>query len=424
MILYNLFPPLAGTFTDWRGHIERASELGCDWVFVNPVQKPGRSGSLYSIFDYFALNPLFVDDRIDKDGFDQLREAIGDAQKLGLEMMTDLVINHCAVDAPLCGRHPEWFVRDNGKLAHPFCVEPDGTKVVWKDLARFDYEHTPDPSGLFDYVVRVVEQLLELGFRGFRCDAAYQVPARIWQRLIRRIKGRSPRTVFVAETLGCSPQKTLATATAGFDWIFNSSKWWDFEAPWLLKQYELTRLVAPSIGFPESHDTERLFAETGGSEAAMKQRYLFTALFSSGVMLPVGFEFGFRKRLHVVDTRPTDWETPNLDLRGFIAATHQVKRTCPVFAEECRARRFGHENPRVLVLHKGVSKTGQQALLLLNRDIDRRQQVWFDSFSRFFSKPGTLRCVSPENPMTVVHQPFHYELRPGEAVVIVSDPAQ
>ena len=396
--------------------------MGCDWVFVNPLQKPGRSKSLYSVFDYFDLNPLFVDPQSSSSGFDQLREAISEAQKLGLEMMTDLVINHSAIDSPLCRRHPEWFVRERGKLAHAFCVEEDGTKVVWKDLARFDFEHTPDPNGLFDYVVRIVELLLELGFRGFRCDAAYQVPARIWQRLIRRIKSRSPKTVFVAETLGCSPQKTLATATAGFDWIFNSSKWWDFEAPWLLKQYELTRLVAPSIGFPESHDTDRLFAESGGNEAAMKQRYLFTALFSSGVMLPIGFEYGFRKRLHVVSTRPTDWETPSIDLIEFISATHLVKRSCPVFAEECRLRTFTHDNPQVLILGKGSSKSGQQGLILLNKDTHNRQQVWFDSFSRFFNKPGKLRCVSPENPMPEVHQPFHYELRPGEAVVIVSDP--
>ena len=87
-------------------------------------------------------------------------------------------------------------------------------------------------------------------------------------------------------------------------------------------------------------------------------------------------------------------------------------------------RQFAHENPRVLILWKGNSRTGQQGLILLNKDSHHRQQVWFDSFSRFFSKPGTLRCVSPENPMPEVHQPFHYDLRPGEAVVIVSDPTE
>lgn len=57
MIIYNLFPLLAGKFGEWEGHLLRASRMGFDWVFVNPVQRTGASGSLYSIADYFALNP-------------------------------------------------------------------------------------------------------------------------------------------------------------------------------------------------------------------------------------------------------------------------------------------------------------------------------------------------------------------------------
>ena len=39
---------------------------------------------------------------------------------------------------------------------------------------------------------------------------------------------------------------------AGCDYLFNSLKWWDFESPWLLEQYEKFRHIAPSIAFPES----------------------------------------------------------------------------------------------------------------------------------------------------------------------------
>ncbi|NOR06131.1 MAG: alpha-amylase, partial [Deltaproteobacteria bacterium] len=44
MIIYNLFPLLAGKFTDWERHLLRASEMGFNWVFVNPIQRPGESG--------------------------------------------------------------------------------------------------------------------------------------------------------------------------------------------------------------------------------------------------------------------------------------------------------------------------------------------------------------------------------------------
>ena len=55
MLIYNLFPLLAGPFGDWEPHFKRAADMGFDWVFINPVQKPGYSGSLYSIVDYLHI---------------------------------------------------------------------------------------------------------------------------------------------------------------------------------------------------------------------------------------------------------------------------------------------------------------------------------------------------------------------------------
>jgi starch synthase (maltosyl-transferring) len=61
MIVYNLFPLLAGPFSQWARHFTRAAEMGFDWVFVNPIQLSGASRSLYSIADYFRFNPALLD---------------------------------------------------------------------------------------------------------------------------------------------------------------------------------------------------------------------------------------------------------------------------------------------------------------------------------------------------------------------------
>jgi starch synthase (maltosyl-transferring) len=82
MRIYNLFPLLVGRFTDWPPHVERAAEMGFDWIFVNPVQKPGRSGSLYSIADHFELNPRLVDPTASPQNPEkQLRNAIEHAER-------------------------------------------------------------------------------------------------------------------------------------------------------------------------------------------------------------------------------------------------------------------------------------------------------------------------------------------------------
>ena len=59
-IIYNLFPRLVGPMDQWIPHAERAKAMGFDWIYINPVQYPGFSGSLYAVKDLFKLNPLFI----------------------------------------------------------------------------------------------------------------------------------------------------------------------------------------------------------------------------------------------------------------------------------------------------------------------------------------------------------------------------
>ena len=420
MRVYNLFPLLAGKFNQWEPHYERAVQMGFNWLFINPVQRTGRSGSLYSIADYFGFNPLLVDEKSALPESQQFQAAVAAAHKAGLSVMIDLVINHCAIDSPLVSKEPHWFVREDGKVQHPYCME-NGERIYWYDLAQFDHQQGSDSEGLFKYITSVVEHLIALGIDGFRCDAAYQIPKRLWTRLIAETRRRHPTVRFAAETLGCTADQTRDTATAGFDFVFNSSKWWDYRETWLLEQYNLTREIAPSIGFPESHDTNRMHTETGGNLDAIKQRTLFTFLFATGSMIPIGFEFGFRNSLHVANTRPSDWETPNVDLRDFIARLNDLKVNYQVFREECPTQAIELDNHNLLGLWKGSTQSREEALIILNMDIHERQVFYIDTLRRLMQAQAPLKCVSPDNPLEHVNEPFHYELRPGEGLVFVTE---
>jgi starch synthase (maltosyl-transferring) len=420
MVLYNLFPLLAGPVSAWQQHLERAAKLGFDWVFINPIQQLGASRSLYSIADYFRFNPALLNERNGASPEDQVKEMTAQAHALGSKLMIDLVINHCAIDSQLTREHPEWFLREpDGRIANSFC-QHNGEKVIWKDLAQFDHEHTRDPEGLYRYVLKIVERLIDLGFDGFRCDAAYQVPRQFWQRLIHDVKARHPGTCFAAETLGCTADQTRDTAQAGFDFVFNSSKWWDLNGCWLIEQYELMRGTTRSISFAESHDTARLAAELDGNVGGLKQRYLFSALFSAGVMMPIGFEFGFRKPLHVVHTKPEDWEKTDVDLSGYIANVNAIKRRYSVFHEESPTSILPCNNPNILLMWKASVNYKDEALLILNKDISRHQDFHTDNFRRYVQAGAPLRDVSPEYPMEYIHEPFHYALRPGQGIVLVT----
>jgi starch synthase (maltosyl-transferring) len=418
MILYNLFPLLAGPFPRWSEHFSRAAAMGFDWVFVNPIQQLGASRSLYSIADYFRVNPAFLDAQSPASSEEQTRQMLAQGRAAGLKVMIDLVINHCAIDSRLTREHPDWFVRGPaGEIINSSCYH-NGEKVVWEDLAQFDHLHARDSEGLYRYCVSVADHLLQLGFEGFRCDAAYQVPPKFWRRLIREIKSRHPHTVFLAETLGCSADQTKDTASAGFDFVLNSSKWWDFHGWWLIEQYNLVRETTRSISFPESHDTPRLCEELNGNLEGLKQRYLFSALFSAGVMM--GFEYGIRKSLHVIQTTPADWQTNGMNLCPYITKVNAIKNAHPVFHEESPASILPFQNPNILLLWKASAKHRDEALLILNKDLRHHQEFYTDHFRQYVQSGAPLHDVSPEYPMEYLHEPFHYALRPGQGIVLVT----
>ncbi len=345
--IYNLYPRLAGDLTSWPAHARRAGAMGFDWFYVNPLHYPGFSGSIYAVKDYYRLDPCLLPPshadhhyeaatRADG-GMELLRETLAEVSALGQQPMMDLVINHTARDAELVDAHPLWYARQaDGTVQSPSAIDPaDARRVtVWGDLAEIDHAGSPDRAGLWAYLEDLVRHYARLGFVGFRCDAAYHVPAELWTRLIGAARAEQPGATFFAETLGARLPQIDALRPAGLHFIFNSSKWWDFESPWCIDQQHAHAALAPSVSFPESHDTPRLWAETGGSAALQRQRYAFAAAFSSAVMMPVGYEFGFMRKLDVVQTRPEHWEAPSIDLGTFVARVNGMKVDHPALAGE------------------------------------------------------------------------------------------
>lgn len=365
-VIYNLFQRLVGPTTRWAEHADRAARMGFNWLYLNPWHYPGFSGSLYAPKEFYRLNPLFL--APGSNGYDltPLGDCLASIRARGLIPMMDLVVNHTSKDAVLVDEHPAWYLRDtNGELVSPSVTDPDDpSKVtVWGDLAEIDNFDSPEREELWRYWAELVRQSLRLGFGGFRCDAAYKVPAELWRFLIQAAREVDPEVQFFAETLGAPVEDVLALREAGFDYIFNSTKWWNFSDPWAVEQHERFRAVAPSISFPETHDTPRLAAETDGNEVIQRQRYAFAAAFSAGVMLPVGYEFGFRRQVNVVHTMPSDWEVPGFDLRDFVARVNELKRSIPALQGEPRIRTPWGLRGDVLLLERSLGEPGREPLV-------------------------------------------------------------
>jgi starch synthase (maltosyl-transferring) len=376
--IYNLFPTLAGSVAGWTAHLPRIAAMAFNAVYLNPFHYPGFSGSLYAVKDYYRLNPRFRGKARCSDD-ELLRGFTTAASRHGLRVIMDLVVNHTSRDSELVARRPDWFARGTGgEMRSPSVVDPadPAHNTVWGDLAELDYR-TPQRDEIIAYFADVVRHYVGLGFGGFRCDAAYKVPALAWRRLIEAGRSRKPDIVFCAETLGASEAEVLALGDAGFDYLFNSVKWWDFESPWPLDQYERYRRIAPSIGFPESHDTERLVAELLGAgypesqiEPRYRQTYALAATFSTGVMMPMGFEYGWSRRFAVVAgvDQPVgvDPEPRRFDLGDFVTGVNLLKREVAALNEEGPQVLLSRQDDPLIALLRQTEDGAERALTLVN----------------------------------------------------------
>jgi hypothetical protein len=287
-IIYNLFPRLFRTIDDWTDYVEKIAEMNFNSVYVNPFHEVGGSKSMYAVKDYYRLNADFLPSGAKTDDFTPLKKFADACKEAGIEVYMDLVINHTANESPLISKHPKWFKRNpDGTVAHPYAIDPGnpGSVTVWGDLSEIEFDDNPDFDGMMKYWDDMVAFYQKLGINGFRCDAAYKIPRRAWEPLIKNARKRSKGAKFLAESLGCTVDQTLALNGCGFDYLFNSSKWWNFEGPWCLDQHDQFRHIAPSISFPESHDTTRLAADQPGTLEMQKNRYVLSAIFSKGLMM-------------------------------------------------------------------------------------------------------------------------------------------
>jgi starch synthase (maltosyl-transferring) len=417
-LMYNLFQRLVGPMPEWGRHLDRIASMGFNWVFLNPFHQPGLSGSLYAVRDYYRFADMFIGPGQETPE-EQFQSFLEQAHSRGLRVMMDLVINHTAVDSPLTREHPEWYKRDDrGEIRHPGALHEDEW-VEWGDLAEIDNENRRERENLWDYWFRLTRHYSSLGVDGYRCDAAYQVPVELWEFLIGRNRKDFPESAWFAETLGCEEQETLATAGAGFQYIFNSLKWWDYREAWALEQNEKIQGKAYSVGFPESHDTERLAEELGGNQQAVRQRMYFTAFTSTGWMIPLGFEWGFRKKCDVVNATPEDFEEPRYDLTDAIRSALEIKKEHAVLHEDCPMRKVSAANRSVLVLHRRSLNRSQEALLLVNIDTEKEQEVRFEPPPAFTGKKRAKDC-SPEGTEEVPRgEKWKMRLAPADVKVYV-----
>jgi starch synthase (maltosyl-transferring) len=136
-------------------------------------------------------------------------------------------------------------------------------------------------------------------------------------------------------------------------------------------------------------------------------------------MVPMGFEFGFRKKLHVVKTRPEDWEETAIDLTQFIKKVNEIKGKYKIFQEEALTQ-ISNYDQNILIVWKASTHTWEESLIILNKDIYNKQHFYVDDPYKFVQSRSPFMDISPEYPLEYISTPFSYDLRPGQGIVLMT----
>ena len=422
---YNLYPKLVGSMEMWIKHFDRIRAMNFDWIYINPINYPGFSGSDYAIKNHYHYHPLYVTGKLDfenpeanvKKGNKLLKKVCKEAEKRDMKIMMDLVINHTAFDSSLAKEHPEWYLRTHdGHLKHPGAMDGDNW-VEWKDLAQIDNAHSSDRENLWNYWLEMIFFYMDLGIRGFRCDAAYHVPIALWRFLIPRVREKYPDAIFLGETLGCPPNQVVDIAEAGFDFISNSFRWWDLREQWFVDQNREYSRHAPSITFPENHDTIRCAYEFGGNQHQALLRYELGAYICSSISTTIGFEYGFQRQIHVVHANPTWWEPVRYDISDEIAKINKIKAGYDILQEDNWIELLQLNDGRLFGFSK-ESRNGQEKIMVLANPDGHDTHMLRESNVYGIMGSDKVQDISRSRRLDEVPAFLEYNLHPGEVKLL------
>jgi maltose alpha-D-glucosyltransferase/alpha-amylase len=174
---------------DFRGLIERLPyirDLGASAVWLLPFYPSPLRDDGYDIADYKGVNPSYGTMR-------DFRQFVRAAHRLGLRVITELVINHTSDQHPWFERarraprgsvHRDWYVwsdtPDKYAETRIIFVDTETSNWTWDPIAKQYYwhrffSHQPDLNfdnpRVFDAVIDVMRFWFDIGVDGVRLDA-------------------------------------------------------------------------------------------------------------------------------------------------------------------------------------------------------------------------------------------------------------
>ncbi|MEZ2126893.1 MULTISPECIES: maltotransferase domain-containing protein [unclassified Sinorhizobium] len=358
--IYYVHPLMLKGLDAWREVFAHAKDLGFDTVLTAPLFERGHNASVFVTRNFDRLDPDLGLGQSLEDG---VKALVQEAGKNDVKLMLDLVLDRVAVDE---------------KTAGSIIADP---RVVPQERYSRRINFRGEATHIDDWRNRLT-WLTGLGIAGFRCLGINRLAPEGWSDLIVSTRKSAPATTFLAWTPGSAFEDRRALQGTGFDGSFSSFAWWNLEERWIMDEYQIQRQIGYQITFPEAPFGKRIAHGTDGCEVLQRKAVRALKLastFASGLMIPMGFEYGAATPLDPLYGDGTGLrglrEQGSFDLSGDVRTVNAgINKTVAGFARQPLKVVSTSQTPAVALMQtdrEDVYSSQKARVVVLNRDLRR-----------------------------------------------------
>ena len=366
---YIVIPP-SGTFRDVIHQLDFIiGTLGCRIVQLLPIHptptaygRLGRYGSPYAALNFTSVDPALAEFDSKATPLEQFYELVDAIHQRQAKLFLDIAINHTGWAASLHETHPKWLKREaDGNIEMP-----GAWGIVWEDLTALDYTH----KELWQYMAAIFLTWCRRGVDGFRCDAGYMVPVKVWKYIVAVVREQYPDTVFFLEGLGGSVDTTREILNScNFNWAY-SELFQNYDRQQIESYLASAADIALGDGvlvhFAETHDNLRLAAR---SPRFATMRVSLCALFThhGGFAFANGVEWFATEKINVHGASSLNWGAADNQVTH-IQRLNALLKTHPTFYNQTMLNMIQQQEGNFLVLLRHHLPSDKRVLVLVNLD--------------------------------------------------------
>ncbi len=318
--------------------LDYLQDLGITGIYLTPIFY-ANSNHKYNTIDYLQIDPHFGDISL-------LKRLVHECHNRGIRVMLDAVFNHCGYLFPPFqdvlekgdqSAYKDWF------HVHQFPLK-EGSAFHYETFGF--YEDMPKLNtaneAVKDYLLNVAEfWIRECDIDGWRLDVANEVDHAFWQEFRSRVKAIKPDCFILGEVWHDSMPWLRGEQ---FDSVMNYpflSKSLQFFAYDMIQAKDFVEDMTSIIqAYPDnvnevlfniigSHDTPRVFQETGFRLEKIKMLFTFLFTFPGTPCIYYGDEIGLDGGSDPGCRKCMEWdsEKQNLELKEYIKKLIEIRKS-------------------------------------------------------------------------------------------------